>query len=618
VLVSIQHDASPGAVMVTSFAVNEETGFSTNFPFIDRATLVSTKLAGAHVRIGMPSPAEGFPSGTRFSAPLILANAGAQQTQATVCLDYTVNSIPHRIQVGIANLDPGQVSQFELSQALVARGIQGPLDDTGVDISYTGPPGTVLGRLTSSDQSGDFAFDVPVKDPLAGMGRAEGSYPWRLDDGYTTVVHLKNTVNAPVRAIMQVRYAGGNYNPERITLEPFQTLAIDIRALRDRQQKDIRGNLMPPDVESGQVIWYEQTLGSLIGRAEVANVAGGVASSFSCGGSNCPASFHSVSMSPSSTVSSYGDSPSKLFTPQETDEDCQFVSYGPFNVTTGVTWSSTNMSVATVGSDGTVTSVGVGTASILAGWTATIYECGNACMTTTANPQATGNLTVKPTVQISFSGSGVPLSNGTPPQGSPAFVNSVTMTATGNPSGGTYSWSTTSSKVTLSNTSTATVTVTAASASSSQNDVPVKVTYTLNSQSGNATQNTTVQKPTSMGFITVVSDAANSCSSGQAGWKKVIQWQVQDQLSPANAIQFALPTYDTLTAVQGQNGCNLTLSGTAPGSSTGSTGIWEHTYKFCTTLCSCETDSTQAFFVNGFEIDLSVAMRCNGITVAGH
>jgi hypothetical protein len=168
-LVSIQHDGSPGSVMVTGFAVNDERGFSTNFPFVDRTTLVSTKLAGAHVRAGLPNPGEGFPTGTRFSAPLILANAGAQLTQATVWLDYTMESIPHRIQVGIASLAPGQTRQFELSQALASRGIQGPLDDAGIDVTYTGQPGTVIGRLTSFDQTGDFAFDVPVKDPLAGM-----------------------------------------------------------------------------------------------------------------------------------------------------------------------------------------------------------------------------------------------------------------------------------------------------------------------------------------------------------------------------------------------------------------------------------------------------------------
>jgi len=222
VLVSIQHDARPGSVMVTGFAVNDETGFSTNFSFVDRATLVSTKLAGAHVRAGLPNPGEGFPTGTRFSAPLILTNAGVQPTQATVSLDYTIDSIPHRIQVGMASLVPGQTRQFELSQALATRGISGPLDDAGVDVTYTGQSGTVIGRLTSFDQTGDFAFDVPIKDPLAGMMRVSGVYPWRLDDGFTTVVHLKNTVNKRVHALVQIRYDGGTYNLERIPLAPFK------------------------------------------------------------------------------------------------------------------------------------------------------------------------------------------------------------------------------------------------------------------------------------------------------------------------------------------------------------------------------------------------------------
>src|SRR5215471_12033598 len=282
VLVSIQHDASPGAVMVTGFAVNEETGFSTNFPFVDRTTVVSTRLAGAHVRAGLPNAGEGFPTGRRFSAPLILANAGAQPTQATVSLDYTMDSIPHRIQVGMASLVPGQTRQFELSQALASRGIQGPLDDAGIDVTYTGQPGTVIGRLTSLDQTGDFAFDVPVKDPLAAMMTVGGSYPWQLAGGTTTVVHLKNTINQKVEAIVQVRYNSGTYNPERIPLQPFQTVALDIGRIRDAQAPDIRGGVMPRDVESGQVEWFGMTPGSLIGRAEAANISAGIASSFSC------------------------------------------------------------------------------------------------------------------------------------------------------------------------------------------------------------------------------------------------------------------------------------------------------------------------------------------------
>src|SRR5262249_37490902 len=216
-ILTLEHNGGPGALMVTGFAINEEAGFSCNFPFVDRSTAVSAKLAGAHVRMGLPNLKEGFPSGTRFSAPLVLANVGDQQTQATVWLDYSINSVPHRVQIGLATLTPGQTRQFELSQALAARGIQGPLDEAGVDVTYAVPVGTLIGRLTSFDQTGDLAFDVPIKDPLAGgMGRVGGSYPWRLDNGFTSVVHLKNTVNKSVHALVQVRYDGGTYNLERI------------------------------------------------------------------------------------------------------------------------------------------------------------------------------------------------------------------------------------------------------------------------------------------------------------------------------------------------------------------------------------------------------------------
>jgi len=291
------------------------------------------------------------------------------------------------------SLSPGRTRQLDLAQALAAQGIRGPLDDAGVDITYTGPQGSVVGRLTCFDQTGDFAFDVPVKDPLAGMSRAGGSYPWRLDGGYTTVMHLKNTVKVEVSAIVQVRYADGNYNPELVRLAPFQTVAIDIGAFRNDGKKDVRGGVMPEDVEGGQVIWYERTPGSLIGRAEVLNVAEGIASSFSCGGGGCTASFDTAPMSPASASEQVGDA-NKLFTAQEKDKDCQGIYYGPYNVTSGVTWSSTNTSAATVASDGTVTGVAEGSSTILASYFAKVYACGNNCSETTVNPAAAGSLTI--------------------------------------------------------------------------------------------------------------------------------------------------------------------------------------------------------------------------------
>src|SRR5215211_4864157 len=123
------------------------------------------------------------------------------------------------------------------------RGVSGPVENAGVDVTYNGVAGSVIGRLTSLDASGDLCFEVPIKDPLSGMNRVGGSYPWRLDQGYTSVLQLKNTIGETVYALVQLRYAGGTYHLERLKLAPYQTVAVDIKQLRDSQQKDIRGGV---------------------------------------------------------------------------------------------------------------------------------------------------------------------------------------------------------------------------------------------------------------------------------------------------------------------------------------------------------------------------------------
>jgi hypothetical protein len=370
-LIRIEHNGTPGAVIVTGFALNEKTGFSCNLPFIDRATAKTAHLAGAHVRFGRPGSKEGFPAGTRFNAPLLIANAGDQPTEARVFVDYTIGGVSARAEIAKLELAPSELRQVELSSAMARFAGSGPVDDAGVDIEYSGSPGAVIARLTSVDQSGDLAFDVPIKDPLAEMLRAGGSYPWRLDGGFTTVLHLKNTVNQRVFALVQVRYNGGSYNLERLPLQPYQTIAVDIRALRDGQQKDIRDSVMPSDVEGGQVVWFEETVGSLIGRAEMRNVAEGMASSFSCTEPcQCSPSFYTAFMTPASSVGPMGGT--GQFQSMEQRQDCHGTIFGPYNRTSDSTWQSDNTSVFTV-TAGTVSCLQPGSGNVTAQFQAIIY-----------------------------------------------------------------------------------------------------------------------------------------------------------------------------------------------------------------------------------------------------
>ncbi len=283
VLLKLKHNGAPGAIIGTGFVLNVTTGYSSNFALVDPATSRSSKLAGADVRFGYADVTEGFPVGTKFRAPLVLGNVSTKPLRARVSVDYTLGGTPTSLGVGEERILPGELRVIELTEELARLGITGPVDDAGVDIIHDGAPGSLIAHLTSVDQTGDYSFEVPIKDPSETAHMSLNRYPWTLRDGTKTVLHLKNTTARTVGAQVEFRFLGGIYNRGRIQLQPFQTLAVDIQKLKDSGQKDAIGSVFPKQAMSGQVEWFEEMPKSIIGRAEQVNVAAGTARSFSCG-----------------------------------------------------------------------------------------------------------------------------------------------------------------------------------------------------------------------------------------------------------------------------------------------------------------------------------------------
>src|SRR5581483_3350123 len=117
------------------------------------------------------------------------------------------------------------------------------------------------------------------------------------------------------------------------------------------------------------------------------------------------------------------------------------------------------------------------------------------CLPYTDHPQQ--SVAVQPMVTISGP-SAVPLAVA----GTPNTVDSIQLTATPNPSGGTFSW-TSAGGVSILNATSQTVTVRSVSAGSA----PVSVTYTLNTQSASASKTISVQQPSA---LTTLSDTGST------------------------------------------------------------------------------------------------------------
>jgi hypothetical protein len=238
------------------------------------------------------------------------------------------------------------------------------------------------------------------------------------------------------------------------------------------------------------------------------------------------------------------------------------------------------------------------------------------------------------TVRVSYktetANNGIPLANGTAPGDLPNR-NSTEITATGSPTGGTFSWSTSSDRVTLSSSSGSATTVTARRKSDSVGDVVIDLAYTHNGRTVRVQIPMTVQQPTALKYLKTVKNepipAGRTSRRGrsQSGWRKDIDWQVVDQFG--RDMTFRMPLGDTINN-DVPNSCFTPKMGEgtllSEGKGTGGNGQWTHRYTLRSTACTnggnCASPGYQRYTVNGFVLsddDKSYTYQCNGIHLEG-
>lgn len=233
----------------------------------------------------------------------------------------------------------------------------------------------------------------------------------------------------------------------------------------------------------------------------------------------------------------------------------------------------------------------------------------------------------QPEVKIVFDESGVPLA-ASPPSGSGAVVDTVTMKAEGNFLEGSFNWSVIEGgdKVQLSNTTSEVVSIKGVK-ESGKNEVKIKVVYRVNGDTAEATRSVTVQKPTAMKFVNVrEADSSNAAECADfpntAGRQKTILWRVVDQ--HGDNMTFSMPLSSTMETSTRENNCRLSLTGVRPDERkrTDSAGAWPHRYHFCTGQCTggrtCTTTGNQRYNINGFALrPIPFSFSCGGISVGG-
>lgn len=275
--ISITHNGAAGAVMARILVSEADTGFSSVYNFTDPTTPLSSKLNGGGLRIGAIG-------NDQLNAIIVARNIGATTTTISGQIPYTdANGNVAFVTIPAIQINAGKSKSINLKQAIQAANVPASVTFAGINLEYSTAPGTVLMNALSVSQSGQQVFRVPLLDPQR-LPSSAGGYPWKADAGFSTILYITNETSETKKYVASLIYEGGKYSTGVYEIKGNQTLAIDFRQLRDAHAANVRGNLIPQNIEKGQIAWsvFGGENKTLSGRSEQVNLAQGITSTYDC------------------------------------------------------------------------------------------------------------------------------------------------------------------------------------------------------------------------------------------------------------------------------------------------------------------------------------------------
>lgn len=121
-----------------------------------------------------------------------------------------------------------------------------------------------------------------------------GAHPWHLDEETESILFQTNMSGKDARICFHVKAGGVIYYLTDLKLAAHETRPIDLRKLRDAQQPDYQGSLIPAGATDGSVIWVRLNNIPVMGRLLVMQHHKAMASNYDCVLNRCPAGLTSV------------------------------------------------------------------------------------------------------------------------------------------------------------------------------------------------------------------------------------------------------------------------------------------------------------------------------------
>jgi hypothetical protein len=639
--ISFEVPALASAVDGVHFMYNEAAKFSASLE-MSRRDPNSTLLerAGKNAKqwimrapmlaLRTPDLAIGLPPGTVLQPTIFVRNTTAKNIAAEITLNWHGPSGKGEAKLPELHLGPFATQQLQIGPMQTELGIPDNANWGLVSLTTDALPDDLIAIATSRDTSGRYGAEARL---AGGLGDYFAGGEWRADATHNEIAAVTNIGPEATDALLTLHYDNGEKKYEmQQTIQPGDQMWVNLAELIRNRVPDRKGNILPVDVSAMTYDLRDLTAGSHSLTANALSVDKRMGFSVHhnypvC----CP-------------YSGVGWSPGVF---DVVIDGTDFGEIGGFNYCTNELvnisydfndWWSANPAIATVANTGKITGLATGTTTASA--SGYVLEGCDDVVPVQVNAPVTVQPQITAVNQVYGAQGFVPMRSSTVSDGD----NYISYTATCSPSNGDFSWTTNSSNVTLENTTGPTVTVYSAKASTSRNDTSIQVTCSLNGETSAAVAATlTVQQPTKV--LKTGTDQTSSEATCPVGGTtgcginpgRTFTYQVQDQLTPSNAINAQLDFFDGISTVSGSNGCNLTSytttcpSNSSCGKLTGTKGTFPEQLSICAAACisggKCvgrcaggPTQANQTWTVNGYPLSTDIkalTYNCASVLVNG-
>ncbi|CAN5184214.1 hypothetical protein BH20ACI1_BH20ACI1_13830 [soil metagenome] len=337
--------------------------------FIDPQMTASSKWHGAGLHLGKVN-------NQKLEQILVARNVGGETTVVRGKIPYTKNNGEVvSINIPPTNIAPNSTKTINLQDVIDAANVPASVKYAGLEMNYSTPKGSVIMSAVSVNADNNQVFQVPLYDPQKTPPSA-GGYPWKADGDFTTVVYIKNDTDQPQKYVASLHYEGGGYTLGVKEIKPHQLAVIDFRQLRDNQTPDANGNIIPFNIERGQIAWSGKRTpsGALNGRSSQISLSKGISSTYDCR-NFCRDSYYDGYLIYDLPLQYVYDVAN--FEAYQQDMNAYGQPITPYLVSAN--WQSTDETVASIYGTGSATALAGGTTYIQGSWLAErfIGEVGN-------------------------------------------------------------------------------------------------------------------------------------------------------------------------------------------------------------------------------------------------